>query len=328
MNLGELRLKALQSLKRPYSPTVSDKSSSESVSDPVNLTAETTTVTMESATITVKPTNTSVEPTAEKPTAPVTTETLSAHTEKEEGELTDDSVSESSDSEIENDSNSSNEYQNYQRNRFGYSKKPAVNNTWTRWSHGHQNINNNRFINVYDEESDPEIIEINEKFNLKDLNEFKANLLSKLDETQSLLAATEEREHDLMEELRECRDLQRKCDYEKFNLERKLEKIEKRIGFKEKISIDLEKEVSKNNFKRDFVGKLLKETYMRSFGDRFRNSNLCRMYCETLKLDPSTFEYKRIDPMKMFCTVELIDGKCPYETCSMQHFEEIKGLRL
>ena len=309
MNLGELRLKALQSLKRPFSSTsptepevevtqrVVDKVVTQTASDNFNV------------------------------AVPIVKET--SLPDREEGEITDDSsvsVSVSvSVSEVENDSNSSNEYQKF-NNRFGYSKmKPSRNTTWTR--SGYRNKGSNKFYKHLSDESDPEIIEINDKFDLDSLINFKINLLSKIDETQSILAASEEKEHDLMDQLQECRNLQKNCENERFLLERKLENIEKRINFKEIIKFDVKKEeekVSKNNFKKNFVGKMLKETYMRSFGDRFRESSLFRIYNETLKLDRRSFN--RIDPMTPFCAVELTNGKCPYYpsgTCSMQHIEEI-----
>jgi hypothetical protein len=305
MNLDELRLKALQSLKRPFS------SSTES---PVNETINTDSASSEPVAVT--------EVVITKRLTKDVEETVTADTppDKEDGELTDSDsdYKEEEEEEVENDSNSSNEHNKKYNNRFGYSVKPQRNTTWTR--NGYRNDN----FNYLSDESDPEIIEISDKFDLNSLMNYKMNLLSKIDETQSILAASEEKEQDLMEELQDCRNLQKKCENERFKLERKLGKIEKRIITKERIRIDLEKEVSKNNFKKNFVGKMMKETYMRSFSDRFRNSSLFRMYNESLELDPRSFN--RIDPMTPICSVELINGKCPYYlngTCSMQHIEEI-----
>lgn len=315
MNLGELRLKALQSLKRSYSST-----------SPTNETAET--VVKEA--IEVEATQRVTEETVATQTdsgiingiVPMATET--SLNDREEGEITDDSGI--SISELENDSNSSNEYQKFNK-RFGYSKMKPRNTTWTRSGY-RNNESNNSFYNYLSDESDPELTEINDKFDLDSLINFKINLLSKIDESLSILSASEDKEHDLLDQLQECRNLRKKCENERFLLERKLEKIEKRINFKEIIKFNMKKEeievVSKNNFKKNFVGKMLKETWMRSFGDRFRSSSLFRIYNETLKLDRRAFN--RIDPMTPFCSIELTDGKCPYYsngTCSMQHIEEI-----
>lgn len=166
---------------------------------------------------------------------------------------------------------------------------------------------------------------------LESLMDMKSNLLCKLDDNQSLLAASEDHEQDLLAQLEECRNLQRKCEVERFKLEKEFEKLLNLIIKKENFEYESNRKVSSTNYKKLFVGKMLKESYCPSFSSKFSQSKLYKIYCETLEIDPESFSFihKKIDPQIPFCETELICGKCPFirETCTLQHIESLKNCK-
>ena len=203
MNLNELRLKALLSLKRPL-PTPSEEPVMTNIEAPPSAVPETT----------------------------LKSEEVQER-DREEGELTDYSASETSSSPTESEEYPG-KYENYEftehnHKKHNYSrnytkafkgpsnKKPKY--TWTRHNQ-----------NDFHEDSDSH----NDK-SLENLKEMKSNLLYQLDETQALLAASEDHEQELAVEIEECRNLQRKCESERSKLEKQLEKLLKSIAKRESI---------------------------------------------------------------------------------------------
>lgn len=164
------------------------------------------------------------------------------------------------------------------------------------------------------------------KLNLDDLLQLRNSILEKLDENQSILAATEDSIEEFHHQLNECRGLHRKCERERYKLNNQLEILTKIMRKQEKIDNEKKKKVICTNYKKEFLGKMYRETYLRSLRDWFNSTDLYKIYRETLKLScKEEAEERRIKPQVPFCPVELEDGKCEYrETCTMQHIEGLQ----
>lgn len=310
MNLGELRLKALQSLKRPYNTTTTNSS--------------TTTMTN------------SKEP-DNKNCKLETVEVSEVVDGKEEGEITDLEVEESSSSSSsgeEEDNFNFHKYKNVKNNasrRYSKNNRKVVpvykpsdnitssrrNTTWTR------KTGNDLFTEDLDDVDDTED-EKYIKLGLDQLINEKDRILELLDENQSLLAAYEDKEHDLLEQLKESRALKKSCAREQFKLDCKLEKLRGQISKRDNIEDEARKQVCSTNFKKQFVGELLKGSYCRSLKD-FQSSDLCKLYCDTLSIKPIDFGGRAVsDVNQPICLTELQKGKCKYRdkgTCSLQHLK-------
>lgn len=165
----------------------------------------------------------------------------------------------------------------------------------------------------------------------RDLKSVKNDLLERLDVNRSIHAAAEYTEQDLLDQLRECENLQVKCERERLILERHLDVLNGLIL--EETTKDDRKDLAKvsadspDSFKKSIVGRMLKDTYMRSL-NRFPSSRLFAMYCEILGLDGASREvygmHDRIDAGLPYCLTELYDGVCPFrrKTCTFQHFPD------
>ena len=303
MNLNELRLKALLSLKRPL-PSPTDE-----------------TVTAASSTLLSTPKETETE------------NFQQTEGDREEGELTDYSGSEGSTSPSEKypgytehapentgytTHNDRVEYLQYKHDRsYSYNGPSSKRSKYT-WTRSHQNQHQTFYEDSYSysEES------------LDNLKDMKSSLLCQLDDNQALLAASEDHEQELMVEIEECRALHRRCESERAKLERKLEKLLKFIMKRETVEDELNRQVGSNNYKKCFVGKMLKESYCRSMKSKFLRSKLYKMYYDTIGIDHASFSFNhiKIDPQMPFCATELINGKCPYrkKTCTFQHIESLR----
>lgn len=208
--------------------------------------------------------------------------------------------------------------QTEQRNNSYISGGPSTKKSKYTWTRPHQNHKT-----LFEEDSSSFSNE-----SLDNLNDLKSSLLSQLDDNQALLAASEDHEQELLIEIEECRNLQKKCEQERSKLEKKLEKLIKTIYKLEVDEDELGRQVSSTNYKKYFVGKMLKESYCRSVGSKFIHSKLYKMYCDSIGIDPATFSFNhiKIDAQLPFCLTELINGKCPYrkETCTLQHIESLR----
>ena len=277
MNLNELRLKALLSLKRPL-PT------SEKISEQSGIAGNTET------------NETTLTP------APALHDTFP---DKEEGEISDYSTSGSESSDNQNQSKKGGFRNNSQR----HPPNKKTKYTWTRPFYKEDPTYTGKSLDT--------------------LLALKSSILGQLDEAQALLAASEDHEQELLVEIEECRNLQRKCSREHAKLEKKLDKLMRTIQARQSTEDELNRQVSSTNYKKLFVGKMLKESYCRSLGSRFLHSKLYKMYCDTVGIDAASsfsFNHAKIDPQTPFCATELVSGKCPYrkEACTMQHIESLK----
>lgn len=303
MNLGELRLRALQSLKRPYTATIpTDTDITRTTNDIISNTTTTTAITT-------------------TPTTDIDNDNSSITTDdgKEEGEITDTSSSSDVESESASSSSSEEEAENYNHHNIRHNTNKQFNsysapryqnrkNTWTR----------NR--DYQDLDFDEDIISLD----LDELLDEKVRVLELLDENQSLLAASEDKEQDLLEQLKECRQMKRDCEKERVQLDRKLDRLKRRIETKEFIEGEARKKVSSTNFKKQFVGELLKGSYCRSLPS-FPSSDLCKLYCDTLNITERDLKMRFVvDVFEPLCPTELQLGRCQYKDegmCSMQHLK-------
>lgn len=307
MNLGELRLKALQSLKRPYTSTIP--------TEPDTSINETNRISSEQF------------DTINTADVPVVVGG------KEEGEITDDEVpSQEEEQEVSSEENfyRSNTNSSIQKNNTKYpeiNRKPLhakynTNKRNTKWTRQTDYRDLQEEDQEYDSADDSTIEEEEASFGLSHLINEKARVLELLDENQSLFAASEDKEHDLLELLKECCATKRDCQRERSKLDRKLERLSKRITTREFIEGEASKKVSSTNFKKQFVGELLKGSYCRSLRD-FASSDLCKLYCDTLSID--AVDMAQIEDVNQpICPTELQKGRCKYKdrgTCSMQHLK-------
>ena len=298
--MGELRLKALQSLKRPYISPV--PASTEKTENESSIVRENEQVVMKRRTDIPK-------------------------LDREEGEITDTNTTDSSDSEFAEISENE-QYgrettrKDYKQRKWKfktsrnlqmqtaattYNKRSKYhgNTTWTRSS---ISISGSGSTNS----SGDEISSVDLEYLLL----LRSAIIGKLDENQSILAASEDHEQDLLTQIQECRVLQRKCELERSKSERKLDKIDILIRKNESI----QDKVSCTNSKKLFVGKMFKETYLRCL-QSFKTSQLYQLYNEILDLDPFP---KKVDVMVPFCLTELSEGICPFknDSCTLQHLTD------
>lgn len=169
--------------------------------------------------------------------------------------------------------------------------------------------------------------------NYENLKDIKMALLSKLDVNRSIRAAAEDNEQDIFDQLRECQDLQIKCEHERLTLEGQLDHLNKMLQDHESLIDDVDydvEEIHDGLLKKLNARKMLKETYMRSLS-RFPSSKLFKIYCQILELDEEVVSacysmHDRIDVSTPFCSVELMDGSCQFQrkTCAFQHFSNYK----
>lgn len=306
MNLNELRLKALLSLKRPLASPKNESTATETTE---NLFKETEEMNKEEGELSDCSSNHSEEFADHKEPAVFTKYT--SHKP-----YTESSLYTTPYTEYKPLSKYSAHTEQRTNKKYSYNEPKSKKSKYT-WTRPHQNHQK-----VYEDSSSYS----NES--LDTLKDLKSSLLCQLDENQGLLAASEDHEHELLIEIEDCRNLQKKCELERSKLEKKLEKLTRTICKLEVDEDESGRQVSCTNYKKYFVGKMLKESYCRSMGPKFLQSKLYKMYCNSIGIDPATFSFNhtKIDPQIPFCMTELANGKCPYrrETCTLQHIESLR----
>lgn len=282
MNLGELRLKALQSLKRPYTSPLPSPTEGLTVENHKN---------------------------EQKTTVVAETTAQVSKNDREEGEITDESEKEETSL-----SDSSEESETFHALNFPFKKRNRYNTART--TNNNNNYKKSKYIWTRNDAISDDDFHLESSKDLNSLINSRTNALKELDETISLIAAYEDRELDLKIQRIECRDLRRKSEQDRFRLEKRLEKLDRLIKKTEFV----EDNVSSTNFKKIFVGKMFKESYLRSLSD-FISMPVYKIYSEILDLEPNFNRFRGIDPMIPCCLIELSEGKCPFknDSCTLQH---------
>lgn len=294
MNLDELRLRALLSLNLKKGPAkevadIKDTNEQESVKENEKFNGSEESTSAERSVISEN------------------------EDEKEEGEISDDELVNDPD-EGPDEATTDFYIEEYKEKALGvtgefYRKRPR----FSTYNNNNAPFYKRSRIQYSDESGDSDL----EGTDLDTFERRKGKLLQQLDLNLALISALEAKEAELLEELKECRRLRSKSDTDKWKIDRKLERIEKKITVKMETEMRRLEDGKSRKFLRNIIGEMYRDTYCRSLSNRFPGSKLQKMYIEGLDLDGDfgSDGYKdgtivKIDPLIPICPEELSEGRC------------------